>query len=152
MSSVSLKDQGKEQAKDTARRSSRSKPLRKKKSSSTIASVDTPGSDDVAKELGAKSEKGEGPGGEGEEQEVLSQEDEVAGGGKVPAEVSEDVRKTEDSLAVINRHAEAEDEKVPYMYTYIVHVPYNTVFSISKVMCFLIKYYENSVKVDNTFL
>ena len=112
LSFVSLKDQGKEQAKDSTRRSSRSKPLRKKKSGSTSANMDTPGSDDVAKELGAKSEKGEGPGGGGEEQEVWSQEDEGAGGGKVPAEVSEDVRKTEDSLAVINRHAEAEDEKV----------------------------------------
>ena len=99
---MSLKDQAKEQAKDS-RRSSRSKLLRKKKSGST--SVDTPGSDEIAKELGSKPEKGEGAG--GEEQEVWSQED----GGKVP-EVSEDVRKSEDSLAVINRQAEAEDEKV----------------------------------------
>ena len=104
LSSMSLKDQAKEQAKDS-RRSSRSKPLRKKKSGSIT--VDTPGSDDVAKELGGKPEKGEGQG--GEEQEVWSQEDE--GGGKVP-EVSEDVRKSEDSLAVINRQAEAGDEKV----------------------------------------
>ena len=105
LSSVSLKDQAKEQAKDS-RRSSRSKPLRKKKSGSTT--VDTPGSDDVAKELGGKPEKGEGQG--GEEQEVWSQEDE-GGAGKV-SEVSEDDRKSEDSLAVINRQAEAEDEKV----------------------------------------
>ena len=93
-----------EQAKDS-RRSSRLKPLRKKKSGSIY--VDTPGSDDVAKELGAKLEKGEGH--VEEEQEVWSQEDDS--GGKVP-EVSEDVRKCEDSLVVINRQAEAEDEKV----------------------------------------
>lgn len=84
--------------------------------------MDTPGSDEIARELGAKSEKGEGPGGEGEEQEVWSQEDEGAGGGggKVPTEVSEDVRKSEDSLAVINRHAEAEDEKVHTYQLFII--------------------------------
>ena len=109
----------KEQAKDS-RRSSRSKPLRKKKSGSTTTTVDTPGSDEVAKELGgAKSEQGEGQG-VGEEQEVWSQEDD--GGGDKVLEVSEDVRKTEDSLAVIHRHAEAEDEKVQYTYMYMCSV------------------------------
>ena len=106
LSSASLKEQAKE-----SRRSSRSRPLRKKKSGSTSTNVDTPGSDDVAKELGlgAKSEKGEGQG--EEEQEEVCSHGEDEGGSKAP-EVSEDVRKSEDSLAVIYRHAEAEDEKV----------------------------------------
>ena len=70
--------------------------------------MDSPSAEDAAKELGAKTDKPE----KGEEQEVWSQEEESSG---VVPEVSEDVRKSEDSLAVINRQAEADEdkEKVP---------------------------------------
>ena len=56
------------------------------------------------KDFDAKPDKGEG---QGEEQEVCSQADESGKVGKV----SEDVRKSEDSLAVINRQAEVDEGK-----------------------------------------
>ena len=105
-SATSLKDQSKDQTKES-RKSTRSRLLRKKKSGGINA--DTPSTEDIAKELGTKAdktEKGEEP---GEEVEVLSQEEE-SGSVMVP-EVSEDVRKSEDSLAVINRQAEADEDK-----------------------------------------
>ena len=92
-----------------SRRSGRNKQLRKKKPIGSVS--DAPPTTDVAKETEPKPDKPEKLEKEAsvEDQEVLSQEEVPVA--MTMSEVSEDSRKTEDSLAVINRQAEVGEVK-----------------------------------------
>ena len=83
--------------------------MKKKKASGSVSDV---AAVDVAKETETKPDKPDKPDREDSledhEEEVLHKEEPAV---PAPVKVSEDSRKTEDSLAVINRHAETEGVK-----------------------------------------